>query len=443
MRLFSIVASTSLVLIQTTANPTAAKSANHGNILSYSTPESVGMDPLPLQQMIANLTAYTTPADYGRFSFDAINPIEPGGTVLVGHKNTIVSAFAFGKKNLYADANGTLLPPHLQEAADLDTIYDLASLTKMYTTVATLREIDSGKLQLNETVARYVPEFAVNGKSNITILMLLTHTSGFAPDPVPSLFSEIYPTYEEKIKAIVTQGLTNPPGSKFLYSDLNFMSLMVILERITNRPLDQLVAEFTSLLGMQNTFFNRGNVEGPKNPFYWQSAPQEFQIEVLGDGEPQRPQPVRGSVHDENAWSLNGVSGHAGVFSTVRDTAALCQMILNNGTYGGRRILSHKSVDNIFTNFNTRFNNINDNHGLGFELDQYYTAGPLKSLLTASHTGFTGTSIVIDRAHNTFYLHFSNRVHPSRKWSSNNIVREALGYWVGKSLRLDVKFPQL
>ncbi|OBT58142.1 hypothetical protein VE04_01119 [Pseudogymnoascus sp. 24MN13] len=189
MRLFSIVASTSLVLIQTTANPTAAKSANHGNILSYSAPESV---------------AYTTPADYGRFSFDAINPIEPGGTVLVGHKKTIVSAFAFGKKNLYPDANGTLLPPHLQEAADLDTIYDLASLTKMYTTVATLREIDSGKLQLNETVARYVPEFAVNGKSNITILMLLTHTSGFAPDPVLSLFSEIYPTYEEKIKAIVT-----------------------------------------------------------------------------------------------------------------------------------------------------------------------------------------------------------------------------------------------
>jgi CubicO group peptidase (beta-lactamase class C family) len=180
-----------------------------------------------------------------------------------------------------------------------------------------------------------------------------------------------------------------------------------------------------------------------RTTLYRQLAPEEFQIEVLGDGEPQRPQPVRGSVHDEHAWSLNGVSGHAGVFSTVRDTAAFCQMILNNGTYGGRRILSHKSFDNIFTNFNARFNNINDNHGLGFELDQYYTAGPLKSLLTVSHTGFTGTSIVIDRAHNTFYLHFSNRVHQSRKWSSNNIVREALAYWVGKSLRLDVKFPQL
>ncbi|KFY13652.1 hypothetical protein V491_06336 [Pseudogymnoascus sp. VKM F-3775] len=102
-------------------------------------------------------------------------------------------------------------------------------------------------------------------------------------------------------------------------------------------------------------------------------------------------------------------------------------MILNNGTYGGRRILSQKSVDNIFTNFNAHFNDIDVDHGLGFELNQYYTAGPLNSLLTASHTGFTGTSIVIDRGHNTFYLHFSNRVHPSRVWSSNNIVREALG----------------
>ncbi|KFY04297.1 hypothetical protein O988_00872 [Pseudogymnoascus sp. VKM F-3808] len=446
MKLFSILVSTSLVLIQTTATPTADQGANHanqGSVLRYGTPESVGMDPLPLQEMVANLTGYTTAANYGRFSFNVIKPIEPGGTVLVGRKNTIVSAFAFGKKNLYADSNGTLLPPHLQEAADLDTVYDMASLTKIFTTVATLREIDSGKLKLNATVATYVPEYAVNGKANITLLMLLTHTSGFDADPAPSLCSSEYPTYDKKIEAIITQGLINSPGSKFLYSDLNFMSLMIILERVTKKPLEKLIAEFTSPLGMHSTFFNRGNVEGPKNPFYWRSAAQEFQIEVLGDSEPQRPQPVRGSVHDENAYCMDGVCGHAGLFSTVRDTAVLCQMILNNGTYGGRRILSQESVDNLFTNFNARFNNINDDHGLGLELNQYYTAGPLASLQTASHTGFTGTSMVIDRAHNTFYLHFSNRVHPSRTWSSNNIVREALGYWVAKGLRLDVQFPTL
>jgi CubicO group peptidase (beta-lactamase class C family) len=423
----------SLVLTQTMATST----------LHYGSPESVGMDPRPLREMVSNLTAYTNPANYSGFSYNAIHPIEPGGTVVVGHKNTIVSAFAFGKKNLYADANGTYLAPHLQEEADLDTIYDMASLTKLFTTVATLREIDAGKVQLNATVASYVPGYAVNGKGNITILMLLTHTSGFDADPAPSLFSGVYPTYEDKIQAIVTQKLLDPPGSTYLYSDLNFMSMMLVLEQVTNRRLDDLIADFTSLLGMHNTFFNRGNVEGSKNPFYWQSAAQEFQIEVLGAGEPQRPQPVRGSVHDENAWALNGVSGHAGLFSTVRDSAALCQMILNNGTYGGQTILSQDAVDLIFFNFNARFDDINDDHGAGFELDQYYTAGPLYSLLTASHTGFTGTSIVIDRGRDTFYLHFSNRVHPSREWSSNNIVREALGYWVGTSLGLDLQFPQL
>jgi CubicO group peptidase (beta-lactamase class C family) len=443
MRLLNVRAPEALVAFQMITIGLAAVTGRGSGVLRYGSPESVGMDPQPLKEMIANLSGYTTPANYGSFTHNVVNPIEPGGSVIVGHKNTIVSAFAFGKKNLYANANGTLLAPHLQEEADLDTIYDMASLTKLFTTVAALREIDNGRIQLNATVATYVPEFAANGKANITILMLFTHTSGFDADPTPSLFSGSYPTYEDKIQAILNQAIINAPGSTYLYSDLNFMSMMIVLERVTGRPLDVLTAQFTSLLGMRRTFFNRGNVEGPKNPFYWQSAAQEFQIEVLGAGEPQRPQPVRGTVHDENAWALGGVSGHAGLFSTVRDTAALCQMILNNGTYNGHRILSQEAVDNIFTNFNARFNNINDDHGLGFELDQYYTAGPLRSLLTASHTGFTGTSLVVDRGRDVFYLHFSNRVHPSRGWSSNNIVREALGYWVGTSLGLDLLFPAL
>jgi CubicO group peptidase (beta-lactamase class C family) len=261
------------------------------------------MDPLPLKEMVANLTGYTNAANYSGFSYDAIHPIEPGGTVMVGHKNTVVSAFAFGKKNLYADANGTLLPANQQEEADLDTIYDMASLTKMFTTVASLREIDAGTINLNATVETYVPGYGVNGKENVTLLMLLTHTSGFDADPAPSLFSGAYPTYDDKVQAIITQKLLNPPGSTYLYSDLNFMSMMLVLESVTKRPLDELIADFTSLLGMHNTFFNRGNVEGPKNPYYWQSAVQEFQIAVLGAGEPQRPQPVRGTVHDENAWA--------------------------------------------------------------------------------------------------------------------------------------------
>ena len=116
-------------------------------------------------------------------------------------------------------------------------------------------------------------------------------------------------------------------------------------------------------------------------------------------------------------------------------------MILNNGTYNGRRHLSQEAVDMIFHNYNKRFPG--DNHGLGFELNQYYTAGPMASPRTASHTGYTGTTLVIDRPSSTFFLHFANRVHPSREWSNNNIAREALGYWVARSLGRKVRFPSL
>lgn len=215
--------------------------------------------------------------------------------------------------------------------------------------------------------------------------------------------------------------------------------MMLVLEKVASQPLDALIYEFTSRLGMTSTFFNRGNIEGPAFPPYYRMATEEFQISVMGPGEPQRPQPVRGTVHDENAWALFGVSGHAGLFSTVRDTAIFCQMILNNGTYGGERILSPQAVDLIFKNFNTKFPT--DSHGFGFELNQYYTSGPMANPLAASHTGFTGTSMVIDRDSNTLFLHFSNRVHPSRYWSSNNIVREGLGYWVATALGRDVAYP--
>ncbi|KAI5460229.1 beta-lactamase family protein [Mariannaea sp. PMI_226] len=413
------------------------------SVLHYGRPESVGMKSEPLRELISNFTGYTKPANYGTFTHNKILPVEPGGTVIVGHKNTVVSEFAFGKRNLYADANGTLLPSHQQEDATLDTVYDLASLTKLFTTVAVLRQIDAGKVKLDSTVDTYVPGFSVQGKANITILMLLTHTSGFDADPTPSLFSDSYQTHEERINAIITQGLKNAPGSTYLYSDLNFMSLMIVLETVTGRKLDDLVSDITSPLGMRSTFFNRNNIEGRRNPFYSRTATQEFQIEVLGPAEPSRPQPIRGTVHDENAWALEGVSGHAGLFSTAGDTARFCQMILNNGTYGGHRILSQAAVDLIFTNLNARFNTIGTAHGAGFELDQYYTAGPLNTLLVASHTGYTGTSLVIDRGRNLFYVHFSNRVHPSRNWSSNNIVREALGYWVGTSLGLDLAYPAI
>lgn len=150
------------------------------------------------------------------------------------------------------------------------------------------------------------------------------------------------------------------------------------------------------------------------------------------------------SVHDENAWAMNGVSGHAGVFSTAYDLGIFCQMILNNGSYAGVKVLEPWTVDLSFHNYNTECTSCfgpagwtkaedacavpNDAHGLGFELNQTYWSGPMRSLQTAGHTGFTGTTLWIDRPSGTFAVQLTNRVHPSRKWSSTNISRE----WIGE-----------
>ncbi|KAJ2993872.1 hypothetical protein NUW58_g1710 [Xylaria curta] len=421
----------------------SVKAAYQQDVLRYGAPESVGMLSEPLEDMVANLTHFTEARNWGSKTSNQVLPIEPGGTTIVAHHGVIVSHFTFGKRNLWATVNGsigTALPTSDREDASIDTIYDIASLTKLYTTVAGLRCIDQGLITLNDAVGTYLPTFGANGKEEITILQLMTHTSGLAADPKVGLWMPQYPTYESRVREILNEKLQNTPGSAYLYSDINFMVLMLVIEKVAGKRFDDVIYDYTSMMGMNDTFFNRGNIEGPEHPLYHRSAAEEFQIAVLGELVPHRPQPVRGTVHDENAWSLNGVSGHAGLFSTVLDTARFCQMILNNGTYGSKRVLSKESVDLIFTNFNARFG-AGAYHGVGFELNQYYTAGPMANLLSASHTGYTGTSVVIDRASDTLFLHFANRVHPSRNWSSNNIVRQTLGSWVATALGRNVSFP--
>ena len=254
------------------------------DVLQHGTPESVGMLSQPLKDMVQNLTAYTS------------QPIEPGSTTLIARDGTIVSAIAIGKRNLYADSNGTLLPVARRECATLDTIYDLASLSKLFTATAVLREFDAGRIDLNETVSHYIPEFGANGKENITIIRLLTHTSGLAPDPVLDLWSPSFTSMQERYDNIMNSTLQSLPGTAFIYSDINYMTLRYVLEKVTGISFDLLIYSFTIPLGMKSTFYNRGNLEESINPFYKRSAPTEFEIEVKGPSEPQRPQPVRGTV---------------------------------------------------------------------------------------------------------------------------------------------------
>ena len=243
-----------------------------------------------------------------------------------------------------------------------------------------MQQVEAGRIDLDRTVASYIPAFAANGKEAVTVRQLLTHTSGF-PAWLP-LWSA-YPTPEARIQAVYDAKLVNPPGSTYLYSDLNMITAGKLVELVTGTPLDQVVHDrITGPLGMRDTGYN----------------PPASELDRIAATEYQTAPPrgmVRGSVHDENAWSLNGVAGHAGVFSTADDLAVLAQTIINGGSYGRTRILSEDSVDALLHNENAAFPG--NSHGLGFELDQRWYMDGLSGPETAGHTGYTGTSIVIDR----------------------------------------------
>jgi CubicO group peptidase (beta-lactamase class C family) len=293
--------------------------------------------------------------------------------------------------------------------ARTDTIFDLASVSKLFTAIALVQQVQAGMIDLDRTVASYIPAFAANGKQTVTVRQLLTHTSGF-PAWLPLWSSQ--PTPEARIQAVYDAKLSNPPGTTYLYSDLNMITAGKLVELAAGKPLDQVVHDrITGPLGMRDTGYN----------------PPASELDRIAATEYQTAPPrgmVRGSVHDENAWALNGVAGHAGVFSTADDLAVLAQTIINGGSYGDARILSEDSVDALMHNENAAFPG--NSHGLGFELDQMWYMDGLSGPETAGHTGYTGTSIVIDRASRSFVILLTNRVHPSRNWGSNNPARRAV-----------------
>ncbi len=372
-------------------------------------PSSVGLDPAPLRELLKQLAAWTKPLPSTGY------PMYPGAVLLLANNGTVVERTAIGTALKYADVNGTELPAGQQIPMRTDTIFDLASLSKLFTTLIALQLMERGKLDLYAPVAKYVPDFASNGKSKVTIEQLLTHTSGFPPDPTPSLWHG-YSTIPARIKSVIESPLVNPPGNTYLYSDLNMLNLQQVVERVTGKALDRLVHDgITRPLGMRDTMYN------PPAHLKPRVAPTEFEV---GEGSAQR-RLVWGQVHDENAWSLGGVAGHAGVFSTADDLSRMGQALLNGGSYGGARVLREQSVNAIFTDYNQRLPG--DAHGLGFELDQMWYMGCLASMRTAGHTGFTGTSVVFDAKSRSIAVLLTNRVHPSRTWSSNNLSREACG----------------
>jgi CubicO group peptidase (beta-lactamase class C family) len=382
-------------------------------VLRDGQPESAGLDPGPIDAALAKIDGWTTK----NYDPKLTVPLYSGAVSLLAHDGVVVSRHTAGYAVRYADGAGTELPDDQKVPMRPDTIFDMASVSKLFTSIAVMQLVEAGKVDTDEPVATYLPEFGVNGKESITVAQLLTHTSGLV-SWLP-LWSA-YPDIPSRIKAVMDVAPHNTPGTVYEYSDLNLITLGVLVERVTGTKLDKVVADrITRPLGMVDTGYN------PPASKLDRIAATEFQTA------PPRGM-IRGSVHDENAWSLGGVAGHAGVFSTAGDMAILAQTILNGGTYRGKRILRQETVTALLTNHNADFPD--HDHGFGFELNQMWYMGGLSGPRTAGHTGYTGTDVVIDPASRSFAILLTNRVHPSRSWGSINIARETLCGGLAKAL---------
>ncbi|WP_432118602.1 serine hydrolase [Streptomyces sp. bgisy032] len=390
------------------ARPADAAPPGHRPTLRHGTAARAGLLAAPLRRLVTDAEAFLGPSPEHPWYAGAVLLAGRGGTVALHRPlGTAVRYRAYDEKT----DTGVEFPPEEQIPMAEDTVFDLASVSKLFTSLLAVQQVERGRLDLEAKVASYLPEFGRAGKQDVTVRQLLTHTSGFRAW-IP-LYSA--PTYEEKLRRIWDEKPVSAPGTAYLYSDLNLISLQLVLEQITGRALDVLLREeITAPLGLRRTRYNP--------PASWRPK-----IAATEDARPPWSGLDRGlvwgEVHDENAFALGGVAGHAGVFSDAWDLAVLGRTLLNGGVYGRTRILRPESVELMFTDFNTAFPG--DEHGLGFELYQHWYMGAMATPRTAGHTGFTGTSLVLDPTTDSFLVVLGNSVHPVRTWRSGSAPRVA------------------
>ena len=314
----------------------------------------------------------------------------PGATFAIVFKDQIYTG-CVGNKALYP----------IVEPNDVDTIYDMASVTKvMATSSCILKLIELGKIRLFTKVSDVIPEFI---HKDLTVWNLVTHTTGLV-ECVPN-HANIKDSAEiwEKVMNAEKPFETN---KEIKYSDLNFILLGEIVKRVSGKPLDQFVKdEIFDKIEMFDTCFNPQDIE--------RCAPTEERNDLVVQGI------VRGKVHDETAYTLGGVSGHAGLFSTAKDTAKFIQMILNDGMYNGTQVFPKCIIDMMYTPLvkqQVGLSVLPLQRSVGWIIKDYNPAsGDLVSNETIQHTGFTGTNIWIDRVNEVGFCLLSNRVHPTRK----------------------------
>jgi len=319
----------------------------------------------------------------------------PGAVVLVGR----------GDQTMFEKAYGTRTTVPSLEPMTVDTIFDVASLTKVVaTTTAVMTLLEQGRLRLNDPVATFVPGFDRYGKGGITVRHLLTHVSGLRPDV------DLHPWtgYDAAIALAVDEVPTSAPGEVFVYSDINFFLLGDIVARLTGQSLDAYLQRVVfGPLGMRDTGFR------PATSMLPRIAPTERCAEQ--DAWPcKRPEaaPLRGVVHDPTARRMGGVAGHAGLFSTARDLKRFARMLVNGGELEGVRVLSAATVARMITPVQLPANA--GTRGLGWDIDTSFSSnrGDLFPIGSYGHTGFTGTSIWIDPASKSYVIFLSSRLHP-------------------------------
>jgi beta-glucosidase-like glycosyl hydrolase/CubicO group peptidase (beta-lactamase class C family) len=369
-------------------------------------------NPMKLQPMEVRGEAQLQPA-YQVLEKAIADKAFPGATLAVGYRGR-VAVHAFGK--LSYDAKSPAVQPN--------TMYDIASLTKVVATTTLAAKLVEGDfavpLDLDAKVERYLPEWASGPqpewRHGVTVRHLMTHTSG-----LPA-FKEYWRTSTSKaetLSRIFAEPLESEPGTKMLYSDLGIILMAEIIERLTGRKLDDLAHSFVfNPLGIKDTMFR------PPKKLWRSIAPTEFDSQL-------RKRPVQGEVHDENAYSIGGVSGHAGIFSTAADLAAFCQMMLNGGIYANQRILRRETV----AKFTAPQSLAGGARALGWVIPTENTSsGHFFSPHSYGHTGFTGTSMWIDPDHQVFVVLLTNRVHPTRENQKIAQVRPELHDAVMKAL---------
>ena len=309
-----------------------------------------------------------------------------------------VLLFGVDDKILYNKSFGHYTYDKTSKPISVNSIFDLASVSKVVgTTSAAMILVDEGKLNLDERVIKYLPEFNNNGKEKITIRNLLVHNSGLAAF---KKYYDEFSTPEEVVNDIMNLELTYEPGTKYVYSDLGMVTLQKVIERITGKSLDDFLEEnLFQPLGMNSTMYN------PSNDIKQNCVPTE-----LDDF--WRMRLLQGEVHDERAFMLNGVAGHAGLFSTAEDLSKFVRMLLNDGKSNGEKIISK----NIISEWTTKQSDQSD-RALGWDTrsEENSSSGKYFSMSSFGHTGYTGTSIWIDKENKLFVILLTNRVHPTRK----------------------------